>query len=112
MKTFLASVLLVAALPFAASAQDGTAPPGANLTKEQLIALAEAHGVCGEQAVIEAQMEADGRVTATCGQDAEGFVPLALGGLGAGGAAAAAAAGLVAAAAVAGGGGGSTPDTQ
>lgn len=111
MKAFLASAALVLAFPFVASAQGGNAPAGANLSDEQLVALAEAHGVCGDQAVIEARMEADGRVTATCGEDAEGFVPLALGGLGAGGAAAAAA-GLVAAAAVAGGGGGSTPDTQ
>jgi hypothetical protein len=81
------------------------------LSEAELIQFATEQGACGDRAVVAAAYGAEGSNTiqVTCGDDAEGFVPLA--GLGLGGAGAAAA-GLALAAAAAGGGGGSTPGTN
>lgn len=98
-----ALVVVTLALPAVAQAQQ-------RLTEDQLIELAINNKVCGDRQVVAAQYDAvdPNRVAVTCGEDAEGFVPLAAG-LGLGGAGAAAGLVLVA---VAAGGGGSTPSTN
>lgn len=95
-------VILAAALPLTAQAQQ-------RLSEEQLIQLATEKDSCKGREVVGAKYDEKvaNRIVVTCGEDAEGFVPLAAGlGLGGAGAAAAGLA-LVAAA----GGGGSTPTT-
>lgn len=107
-KLTLAVFAISLALTMSAHAQQ-------RLSEEQLIKSATDRGICKELEVVAARYvnDTENRVVVTCGDDAEGFVPLAAAGLGLGGAGAAAAAvaglGLAAAAA---GGGGSTPDTQ
>jgi hypothetical protein len=94
-------VVLAATLPLTAEAQQ-------RLSEEQLIQLATEKDTCKGREVVGAKYDEKvaNRVIITCGDDAEGFVPVA--GLGLGGAGAAAAGlALVAAA----GGGGSTPTT-
>ena len=96
------------ALPIAAQAQQRP-------TQERLIEILNERRTCGDFPVVAASYinQTDNRVTYTCGADAEGVVPVAVGLLGLGGAGTAAAvAGIGLAAAAAGGGGGSTPDTQ
>lgn len=96
----LATVTLL--YPGVSSGQD-------RLSEEQLKQLAIERETCGDRAVVSAAYDEEvaNRVVVTCGEDAEGFVPLAAGLGGAG----AAAAGL-ALVALAGGGGDSTPSTS
>lgn len=100
------AMMLTVVVPMAAFAQQ-------RMSEEQLIERANTNRICGERTAIAARYVDDtsNRVSVTCGDDAEGFVPLVgagLGGIGAG----AAAAGALGLAALAAGGGGSTSDTQ
>ena len=107
--TTLALFAALATAPLTAAA-GGMAPELMTDRDAEALRIATAANACGEQDIVSASFNAEGKVEAVCG-DVTAFAPLLLGGFGpAAGALALLGAGVAAAAG--GGGGGTTPDTN
>ena len=107
-RTTLALLAALATAPLTATA-GGLAPELMNDNDAEALRIATAANACGDQDIVSAVFNAEGKVEATCG-DVTAFVPLLVGGFGpaAAGALALLGAGVLAAS----GGGDTASDTQ